>query len=91
MIENKEKIMMATFLGLNMADAILTNKIVGAGGTEIMPLAKIFGSNLLLWKWLIPLGIVGGLYYKEKMNLLKPLNVAMGTIVLWNTAALTAI
>ena len=71
-----------------MTDAILTEKCLEAGATEVMPLAKMFGSNIMLWKWLIPLGITTGLYYKDKMNLLKPLNIAMGAICTWNLVVL---
>lgn len=71
------------FVGLNVLDAWLTKTALALGATELMPLARIFGSSML-WKGLIAAVIVAGLYYWGKQKLLLPLCVVMVGVCFWN-------
>lgn len=70
------------FIGLNLADAQFTKIALADGATEIMPLAQLFGSSLLL-KGLFALVIVALLIIFRKSKLLRPLNIGIGAIAAW--------
>jgi len=71
------------FIGLNIADALLTKEAMSMGAVELMPLARIFGSSMI-WKGLIAAVIVAGLYYWGKQKSLLPLCLGMVGVCLWN-------
>ena len=74
------------FVGLNILDAHLTG--IALGATELNPIAATgFGSSMLL-KGLISFAIVMALVSFKRGNLLKPLDLGMLLIVLWNSFAL---
>ena len=74
------------FIGLNMLDALLTRVILAFGGTELTPFATGFGGSILL-KGLISSAIAMALILFKRGRLLKPLDLGMLLIVLWNCAA----
>jgi hypothetical protein len=76
----------AIFISLNILDALFTKIAVSQGATELMPLAKMFGSSIIA-KSLIAIAIVAALIAINKLRLLLILNVALGIIVAWGFAA----
>jgi hypothetical protein len=72
------------FIGLNILDAWLTGLALGIGHYELNPfLGTRFSSNMLI-KGLISAGIVAALVLFKRYRLLKPLNVGMSLICVWN-------
>jgi hypothetical protein len=72
------------FIGLNILDAWLTGRALGAGSYELNPfLGMRFGSSMLI-KGLISAGIVTALVLFKRCRLLKPLSLAMVLICAWN-------
>jgi len=76
------------FVGLNILDARLTGTALVLGASELNPIAATgFGSSMLL-KGLISLGIACALLLFKRGRLLKPLNLGMLLVVLWNGLAI---
>ena len=75
------------FVGLNILDAWLTGTALVLGSSELNPIATGFGSSMLL-KGLISFAIVVALVLLKRGSLLKPLNVGMLVVVLWNGFAI---
>jgi hypothetical protein len=72
------------FVALNILDAWLTGRALGAGHYELNPfLTMRFGSNMLL-KGLLSLLIVIGLILLKRSRLLKPLDLGMSLVCAWN-------
>ena len=77
-----------TFVGLNMLDAQLTGTALVLGASELNPIAATgFGSSMLL-KGLTSLAIVIALVLLKRGRVLKPLDLGMLLIVLWNGLAI---
>jgi len=70
------------FVALNVLDALFTRIALSHGAVEIMPLAQLFGSNLLL-KGLIAAAVVALLVLFGRPKLLRWLNIGMGAVVAW--------
>jgi len=76
------------FVGLNILDAQLTGTALVLGASELNPVAATgFGSSMLL-KGLISSAIVVPLVLLKRGRLLKPLNLGMLLVVLWNGFAI---
>jgi len=76
------------FVGLNILDAQLTGTALVLGASELNPIAATgFGSSMLL-KGLISSAIVVPLVLLKRGRLLKPLNLGMLLVVLWNGFAI---
>ncbi|GAG98753.1 unnamed protein product [marine sediment metagenome] len=76
------------FVGLNILDAQLTGTALALGASELNPIAATgFGSSMLL-KGLISLTVVIALLLFKRGKLLKPLNLGMLLVVLWNGFAI---
>ena len=76
------------FVGLNILDAQLTGAALVLGASELNPIAATgFGSSMLL-KGLISFAIVVALVLLKRGSLLKPLNIGMLVVVLWNGFAI---
>lgn len=75
------------FVGLNILDAQLTGTALVLGASELNPIATGFGSSMLL-KGLISFAIVVALVLLKRGSLLKPLNIGMLVVVLWNGFAI---
>jgi len=73
------------FMGLNMADALLTKEAMSMGAVELMPLARI--ADGLLWRGIIAAAVIVGLYRLGRERLLLPLNIALIGICFWNFQA----
>ena len=72
------------FVGLNILDAWLTGIALGAENWELNPfLGTRLGSNVL-FKGLLSAAIVLALVLFKRDRLLKPLNLGMTLICLWN-------
>jgi hypothetical protein len=71
------------FIGLNVLDAWLTNKLVSIGGQEMLWWLASFNSNMLV-KGLLALVIVVVLVHLGKSKLLWLLNVGISIVVLVN-------
>jgi len=78
------------FIGVNVADAYITKLALSMGGVELMPVAKLFGSDMLL-KGLSASLVVLALYLCHKEKLLLPLCLGLVCVYLWNLAVLTSI
>jgi len=74
------------FIGLNIADALLTKEAMSMGAVELMPLARII-DNSLLWRGIAVAAVIAGLYYFGREKLLLPLNIALIGICFWNFQA----
>jgi len=75
-------------VGLNILDAQLTGTAVVLGASELNPIAATgFGSSMLL-KGLISSAIVMALFLFKRDRLLKPLDLGMLLVVLWNGFAI---
>jgi hypothetical protein len=70
------------FVALNILDALFTRMALSRGAVEVMPLARLFGSNLLL-KGLIAVAVVALLVLFRWSKLLWLLNIGMGAVVVW--------
>lgn len=70
------------FVALNVLDALFTRIALSHGAVEVMPFARLFGSNLLL-KGLIAAAVVALLVRLERPKLLRWLNIGMGAVVAW--------
>jgi len=70
------------FIGLNIADVLLTKEAMSMGAVELMPLARIIDS--LLWRGIVVAAVIAGLYYFGREKLLLPLNIALIGICFWN-------
>jgi len=81
----KKSVLLGTvFVGLNILDAQLTGTALALGARELNPIAATgFGSSILL-KGLISLAIVIVLLLFKRGRLLKPLDIGILLIVLWN-------
>jgi len=76
------------FVGLNILDARLTGTALVLGASELNPIAATgFGSSMLL-KGLTSLAIVMALVLLRRGRLLKPLDLGMLLVVLWNGFAI---
>ena len=76
------------FIVLNILDAQLTGVALALGSSELNPIAATgFGSSMLL-KGLISLTVVVALLLFKRGKLLKPLNLGMFLVVLWNGFAI---
>jgi len=76
------------FVGLNIIDAGLTRTALVLGASELNPIAATgFGSSMLL-KGLVSLTVVVALLLFKRGKLLKPLNLGMFLVVLWNGFAI---
>ena len=76
------------FVGLNILDARLTGTALVLGASELNPIAATgFGSSMLL-KGLTSLAIVMVLVLLRRGRLLKPLDLGMLLVVLWNGFAI---
>ena len=76
------------FVGLNILDAQLTGTALVLGASELNPIAATgFGSSMLL-KGLISSAIVMALFLFKRDRLLKPLDLGMLLVVLWNGFAI---
>jgi len=76
------------FVGLNILDARLTGTALVLGASELNLIAATgFGGSMLL-KGLTSLAIVIALVLLEQGRLLKPLDLGMLLIVLWNGLAI---
>ena len=82
----KEKLLVTSFIVLNMVDAYLTRTAIALGSSELNPVVMGFGDSILL-KALISVTIVIALLLLHRAKLLKPLNVGMLCVVLWNIVA----
>lgn len=71
------------FVGLNLADAWLTEQLIAAGGGEANRLVRAYGSNMLLIKGFLALAIALLLVRFGKAKLLFALNLCMVAVVLW--------
>ena len=70
-------------VGLSIADAYLTQLVLAAGGVELNPLAEPFGSSMLA-RGLFAAAIVGTISFVGKRHWLRPLNVLVLWVVVWN-------
>ena len=78
----------AAFIGLNILDSCLTAAALGLGSYELNPLlGPALGGNSA-FKWLISSALVLFLVLRRRGGLLRPLNVGMGLICIWNTVAI---
>jgi hypothetical protein len=76
------------FVSLNILDAQLTGTALVLGASELNPIAATgFGSSMLL-KGLISSAIVVALVLLKRGRLLKPLDLGMLVVVLWNGFAI---
>jgi len=76
------------FVGLNILDARLTGTALVLGASELNAIAATgFGSSMLL-KGLISFAIVVALVLLKRGRLLKPLDIGMLVVVLWNGFAI---
>lgn len=82
----KEGLFGIAFVGLNVLDAQLSGIALALGSTELNPISAGFGSNMLL-KGLIAITIVIALVLFKRGRLLRPLDLGMLLIVLWNSVA----
>lgn len=75
------------WLLLNVADWGVTTACVMKGHGEGHPLMSLLAwfnpDAFLVYKLLLPLAVLYGLYKWNRMRLLKPLNIVMGVIVIW--------
>ena len=73
------------WLFLNVADWGVTMAVMEKGvGYEGNPIIAWLNPDMfLIYKLLIPVAVLFGLYKWDKMRLLKPLNVVMGIVVIW--------
>ncbi len=72
------------FVGLNLADAFLTNAIITMGtGIEGNPVTVGYGANVIT-KVIIAIAVVVILALFKKLKLLKVLNWCFTVVVLWN-------
>ncbi len=71
------------FVGLNVADAWLTEQLLTAGGGEANPLVSAYGSKMLIIKGFLALAIALLLVRFGKSKLLFALNLCMVVVVLW--------
>lgn len=71
-----------TFIGLNIADAWVTEQLLAHGGGEANAIVSAYGSNMLI-KGFIALAIVVTMVRLDKAKLLKVLNICMAAVVLW--------
>ena len=73
------------WLLLNVADWAVTMAFMGKGvAYEGNPIIAWLNPDMfLIYKLLLPVAVLFGLYKWDKMRLLKPLNIIMGIIVLW--------
>lgn len=76
------------FIGLNIADAWLTNQVLEAGWHEINPVVSSYGTNMVI-KGFLALAIVVALVRFGKTRLLWLLNIFMLAVVLWLGAGLS--
>ena len=81
----------ALFIALNVVDCVTTMRFMGsfmgglAGNGECSPvMAFMEPMGLLAYKVGLPILVILGLYKWNRLRLLKPLNIAMGIIVVWN-------
>ena len=65
------------FIGLNILDAWLTSKALALGATELNPMMRPFGADMLS-KGVLAGAIVTGLCLCHKQNLLLPLCLKIG-------------
>ena len=76
------------FIALNVLDAWLTRVALGLGSYELNPFMNMrFGSSML-FKGLIAAEIVMILILFKRGRLLKPLNLLMILICIWNSFAI---
>lgn len=73
------------FVGLNLADAWLTGRLLALGGQEVLWWAAPFNSNMLV-KTLLALGIVLLLVVLGKAKLLWLLNIGISVVLFSNLA-----
>lgn len=71
------------FVGLNLADAWLTQQLITVGGGEANLLVRAYGSNMLVIKGFLALAIALLLVRFGKSKLLFALNLCMVAVVLW--------
>ncbi len=78
---------MALFFGLNIADSLVTWKVLSMGGVElnwykvlldVMPVWGVMAIKLAL------AGLFAFLVYRYRRSLFKPLNIGLGLIVAFN-------
>lgn len=72
------------FVGLSIADAYLTQLVLAAGGVELNPLAVPFGSSMLA-RGLLAVAIVATISFAGRRHWLRPLNVLVLWVVVWNS------
>jgi len=70
-------------VGLSIADAYLTQLVLGVGGVELNPLAVPFGSSMLA-RGLLAVATVMSISFAGKRHWLRPLNVLVLWVVVWN-------
>ena len=72
------------WLFLNVADWGVTVAFMGKGVGELNPIiAWLNPDAFLIYKLLIPVAVLVGLYRWDRLHLLKPLNLIMCVVVLW--------
>ena len=84
----KEILFGIVFVGLNILDAQLTGTALVLGASDLNPIAATGFGNSMLLKGLISLAIVMALLLFKRGKLLKPLDLGMLVVVLWNGFAI---
>jgi len=82
----KEKVLVISFVVLNVLDAYLTRTAIALGSSELNPVVMGFGDSILI-KGLISVIIVIAMLLLRRGKLLKPLSIGMMCVVLWNIVA----
>ena len=92
-VEKRVNLGLVIFLGLNVADCVVTYIVLSMGGVENSWYKFILGSvpvwGMLLLKMLL-VGLIAMVVYRYKKKLFKPLNVGMGLIVAANLLPIIA-
>jgi hypothetical protein len=82
------------FVGLNVADALLTQYLLGVGGTELNLVPHFYlglgSNNLILVKGLLPVAVVIALMWFGKARLLRVLNWGMVAVLFLNVICVLA-
>lgn len=81
-------ILIAIFIILNIADILLTNKILKAGGTELNPMMawamKMFKDKWWIGKLILCLIVIGGTWFLyERQSTNAALGLALGVNILY--------
>jgi len=84
----RERVLVSLWFFFNIMDMLLTLAVVGAGASELLPVARTLLEwgplSFIFFKTMTPLILLPLLYWFGHFQLLRILDIFLGIVVIWN-------